>query len=236
MTDFSRRTVVRGAAWTTPVVLVVGAAPAFATSLRKDPGINGWVQVGTQQTSTNGTYDVEFDSTPNGAGPDGAPYGLYIYDVNLAPNDKFQNARITLWLNDTQSAASVSTLSGHSGSWNYLGSIGTATKPDGFSYTGYQFSYNGAIDAASYVTDSFDGQKRLYLGDFHVSIRANQVANNGSANMTYWVERSIDVQAQGAGPFVTRSFQRRNGQRGALGNGFPGGGSFRRAVGAGLPV
>lgn len=45
MTDFSRRTVVRGAAWTVPVLAVAAPIPAFAVSKRcrpfstcKDPG------------------------------------------------------------------------------------------------------------------------------------------------------------------------------------------------------
>ena len=227
MSDFTRRTIVRGAAWSTPVILAVGAAPAFATSLRKDPGINGWVQIGTRGTRTNGTYDVEFDSTINGAGPDGAPYGLYVYDVNRNPDDKFQNATMTLWINDTQSSTTVSTLAGHSGWSATATNIGSMVKPDGFSYTGYRFTYSPAILASSYVTDPFDGVQRLYLGDFHVNLRVDQVDNGSNANITYWIERSIDIQAQGTGPFVTRSFQRRNGARGALGQGFPGGANLR---------
>lgn len=236
MSAITRRNVVRSAAWSVPVIAVVAPIPAFATSIRKDPGINGWVRVATDETATGGTYDVDFDSTVSGVGPDGAPFGLYVYDVNQVPNDKFQNARITIWINDTQSAVTQTPQSGHGASWVYAGSVGSQTKPDGYSYTGYRYNYSGSILASSYVTDPSDGAKRLYLDDFHVSMRANQNSNNASANLTYWVERYIEIQSQGVGPYVARSFQRRNGQRGPLGNGFPGGGSFRRAIDAGLSV
>lgn len=40
----NRRSILKAAAWTAPVVTLATAAPAFATSpIRKDPGINGWV-------------------------------------------------------------------------------------------------------------------------------------------------------------------------------------------------
>ena len=39
MSDFSRRTVVRGAAWTVPVVAVAANAPAFATSHEPPPPV-----------------------------------------------------------------------------------------------------------------------------------------------------------------------------------------------------
>jgi hypothetical protein len=228
----TRRTVTRAAAWTAPMIAVSVAAPAFATSTRKDPGINGWVQVGTDEVNNqNGTYDVEFDSTVNGVGPDGSPYGLYLYDVNVSPADKFQNAKMTFWLNDTQSSVVPSTLTGHGAAWLYAGTVGSQTKPDGFSYTGYLYTYNAPILAAAY-----DGT-RLFLQDLHINLRANQVSNDAQANMTYWVERSIEIQTNGVGAFVPKSFQRRNGQRGPLGNGFPGGGSLQRlGADAGLPV
>lgn len=37
MSDFSRRTVVRGAAWSVPVIAIAGPVPAFAASLRCHP-------------------------------------------------------------------------------------------------------------------------------------------------------------------------------------------------------
>ena len=37
----NRRAVATGLAWSVPAVAMVSAAPSFAVSLRKDPGING---------------------------------------------------------------------------------------------------------------------------------------------------------------------------------------------------
>lgn len=221
MSDFSRRTLIRGAAWTTPVILAVGAAPAFATSLRKDPGINGWVQV---NYSTRYGFDAQFNSNINGNGPDGAPFGLYLYDVNLGPGntilDTVTNASITLWFRGGVSSWSRN---GTSSRWSNATSVVAQTKPDDLSYRGYRFDYNGSVPGSGFVVGS-DG--RLYLDDF------NFTANNvDSGDATFWVERRITVNS------VAQTFQRRNGERGSMGNGFPSGISSRRAVEtAGVPI
>lgn len=49
MTDFSRRTLVRGAAWTVPVVAVAATAPAFAASRCS---VSGGITVGPNMTTT----------------------------------------------------------------------------------------------------------------------------------------------------------------------------------------
>src|SRR5699024_6221352 len=76
----SRRSVTRGALWAAPTLVVTSAAPALATSLRKDPGINGWV-LNSLTSFRNRTYQLEVNSTVSSpATPDGAPYGLYLYE------------------------------------------------------------------------------------------------------------------------------------------------------------
>ena len=48
----SRRTLVKGAAWSVPVVAVAGAAPAFASSPPIPPrGMNGWVTLSRSNCS-----------------------------------------------------------------------------------------------------------------------------------------------------------------------------------------
>ena len=47
----SRRTLVKGAAWSVPVVAVGGAAPAFASSPIPPRGMNGWVTLSRQNCS-----------------------------------------------------------------------------------------------------------------------------------------------------------------------------------------
>lgn len=217
MTNLDRRTVMRTAAWTTPVIAVAAAAPAFATSLRKDPGINGWILISTTDRETRGqdTYKLRFDSDEPGVGPDGAPYGLYIYDVNLGPNntilDTFTNASITLWLrtdDDTTPSTGWST-AGSGAGWSAPTDAGLATKPDGLQYRGYRFAYNG-----SYTLNA-DG--RVYLTDLIATTTVN------GSDATYWLERQITVNG------TPQTFQRRNGDRGPLGNGFPS--SQRRVAG-----
>lgn len=217
----NRRTVVAGLAWTVPVVAVSATAPAYATSLRKDPGINGWVLVSTTDRE-NRSYDLRFDSDEPGFGPDGAPFGLYVYDVNRGPQgqilDTLAGAAVTLWLRtdrDTTPSRGWST-AGSGAGWSQATQLGVATKPDGLQYRGYRFDYNGTFTAAS------DG--RVYLTDLIASTGVN------GSDATYWVERTITVNG------VAQSFQRRNGDRGPLGQGFPGGASMRGAAPVGLPV
>ena len=44
-TGISRRTVAKAVAWSVPAIAVAATVPIAAASLRKDPGINGWVLV-----------------------------------------------------------------------------------------------------------------------------------------------------------------------------------------------
>lgn len=70
-TQPSRRTVVRGAAWTVPTVMIAGAAPAFATSPCYTPA--SWYAasriVFTDPDYSNANFDaqVTLESTPPGA-------------------------------------------------------------------------------------------------------------------------------------------------------------------------
>ena len=68
----SRRAVTRGALWAAPTLVVTSAAPAMAASLRKDPGVNGWVltsssrrRVSTGWSGGNYRYTLTVNSTVN---------------------------------------------------------------------------------------------------------------------------------------------------------------------------
>lgn len=203
----SRRTVSRAVAWGAPTIAVMACAPAYATSLRKDPGINGWVLVTTSNVERR-TYDLRFDSSVPGVGPDLAPYGLYVYDVNRNDAgqviDTLTNAEIVLWLRTDRDATPSTgwSLAGSGPGWSQPTDAGTQTKPDGLAYRGYRFTYTGAF------TPQPDG--RVYLADLVASTGVN------GSDATYWVERRITVNG------TPQTFQRRNGDRGPLGNGFPG--------------
>lgn len=209
----SRRTVLTAAAWTAPAIAVAATAPAYATSnpVRKDPGINGWMQV---TYGTTRGFDALFDSDPNGtdpATPDANPFGLYVYDVNIEDGrivDTIAGASIVLWFRARVSSWAYgpgnnnANGGGHGRGWSRPSYEGAQVKPDGTTYHGYRFDYTGP-----YVIHS-DG--RVWLQDVEVTAR-----NVPHDDATFWVERRIVVNGE------MQAFQRRNGERGPLGDGFP---------------
>ncbi|MCT1459461.1 hypothetical protein M3G03_07895 [Aestuariimicrobium sp. p3-SID1156] len=210
----SRRTLAAGAAWAIPAVAVVGSAPAHAASLRKDPGINGWVR-NTPNSLGRCGWSLEVDSTvTRGATPDGAPWGLYIYDVE--DGNTFTEAKLVYWIIGNQTA-SWSTLSGHSTCWNGPDRGTPRTKADGFLYTPYTWTYTCGINAAARGEDS-DGVERLYLGNFHVKATFTQPTQprDHCRDVTYWTQRFVTIDPDGSGPLPAseRTFERRNGTRG----------------------
>lgn len=118
----SRRTLVKGASWSVSAIATMAAAPAVAASppLRKDPGLNGWVLT---RTNTSGSCQntLEVSSVPEWMGGrvpptgDGAPYGLYLYDIE--PGDEIVNASMTYWLIGEQSEVEWEARSGHNACW-----------------------------------------------------------------------------------------------------------------------
>lgn len=203
MTDPTRRTLVRGAAWTVPVVAIAAAAPAFATSLRKDPGINGWVLNSTDDRG-NRRYNLRVDSNPaGGTTPDGAPFGLYVYDTNTAAGailDTLTAARLVYWIIGTQTeGATWAPNPGHGTGWSTPSRGATQVKPDGLAYTPYTFEYSGPFTLRD------DG--RVWLQEFDTTASFRQPANR-DGDVTYWTQRFITVNG------VTETFERRNGTRG----------------------
>jgi hypothetical protein len=210
MTSTSRRTVLN-AAWATPVISAVATAPAFATSVRNDPGINGWVLA--EWDPSDRTPDVSFDSDPAGQDPptpDGAPFGLYVRNVNRTPQgalaDTITNAAITLWMRGTATVqypegASTTPNGGGHGRWNLQPGVLTEVKPDGRTYRGYRFAYAGALSTPALV----GGQWQVYFEDFSVVMR-----NVQNSNATFWTERDVTVNG------VPLTFQRRAGEDGSF--------------------
>lgn len=218
----TRRSFATGVAWAVPAVAVAAAAPAHAVSLINYPGINGWIQ---NAPSYQGgcAWRLEVDSNPtrpNRSAPyspgltDGAPFGLYLYDVE--PTNTFSNAGITYWIIGEQTAT-WETRTGHGTCWSGPVRGTPATQADGLLYTPYTWSYGCPIDAANYAVDPIDGNKRLYLQDFHVQTTFTQPWNF-CLNVTYWAERYIDVDPDGAGtaPAQHKCFKRRNGTNGTF--------------------
>ncbi|WP_370894201.1 hypothetical protein [Janibacter sp. GXQ6167] len=199
-----------------PILAFGAAAPTFAASLRKDPGINGWVR-NTPRWQGGCGYTLEVDSTINGVGPDGAPYGLYVYDIT--DDSVIADPKITYWIIGNQTAAWTNR-SGHSSCWEYEGRGASARKADGYIYTPYTWTYNCALDPEDRQTDAL-GVERLYLGGFHVQASFTQ-GFNWCRNVTYWTQRFITIDPDGPNspqPAEELTFERRNGTLGPFRSG-----------------
>ncbi len=140
-------------------------------------------------------------SLPETAGPDGAPFGLYVYDSETT--DIITNARLVYWIIGSPENLTWTSLPGHSNCWSspFTGTL--AQKSDGLYYTPYTFTYTCPIDPTQAVIDS-DGVKRLYLGDFHVRASFRQLGSLCD-NVTYWTQRFITINGE------EFTFERRNG-------------------------
>lgn len=214
--QLSRRTLAKGGAWSIPVLMVGAAAPAFAASLRKDPGINGWV-LNTPRSLGDCAHTLEVNSAIAGKGPDGAPFGLYLY--NIADDAVITSPSITYWIIGNQRATWTS-LSGHSTCWAYQGRGTPQAKRDGFTYTPYTWSYTCTVNPADRQTGA-DGVERLFLGNFHVRASFTQPSTQCD-NVTYWTQRAITIDPDGpngAEPAERLTFERRNGSLGPFRSG-----------------
>lgn len=211
----SRRAVATGLAWSVPAVAMVSAAPSFAASLRKDPGINGWV-LNSPEYHYFCRRSLEVNSAPSNPGPtpDGAPWGLYLYDVSK--DASYSDAKLVYWVRGDhvkQNKITWQTATGHSAKWEGPETGRPQTKADGFEYTPYTWKYTGTINPADVKSDG-----RLYLETFHVKATNFSMSENGQClPLDYWTYREIVVDPDGpTGPQqpTTLNFERRNGPSG----------------------
>lgn len=212
----NRRAVATGLAWSVPAVAMVSAAPSFAVSLRKDPGINGWVQARFPK-GYSCTRSIEVNSAPSGAGPtpDGAPYGLYLYDVSK--DASYSGAKLVYWVRGTHTAKqnpiTWRTGTQHSAQWSGPVRGDAQTKADGAVYTPYTWTYTGTINPGNVKSDG-----RLYLGNFHVYTDSFSMSENGRClDLDTFAYREIVVDPDGpTGPQQPKTlhFERRNGDNG----------------------
>ena len=193
---------------------MVSAAPSFAVSLRKDPGINGWV-LNTTRDLGGCRRSLEVNSAPSNPGttPDGAPFGLYLYDVS--PEGVYSNAKLVYWVRGNHVAQNKITwqaAAGHSAKWEGPVLGDAQTKADGFKYTPYTWKYTGTIDPANVKDDG-----RLYLENFHVyTSDFYQGTRYQCSPLDYWTYREIVVDPDGPGDQQSQTlhFERRNGDSG----------------------
>lgn len=193
----TRRTLVRGAAWTSPVIALAATAPAVAASPPiKVPGINGCVLNTPTSLSGSCRWSLHVNGRSDQGSYQGASYGLYVYDVNTT--DVMTNAYLIYWIIGTQTGVSWSRNSGSG--WGTPTSIGTAVKDDGLTYTGYRSEYTPAIIPAG-------GGGTVFLTDFDWTATFTQNSTYCS-NVTYWTERHITING------ADQTFERRIGTNG----------------------
>ena len=207
----TRRTVVKGAAWAVPTISVGTLAPRLAASLRIVPGINGWVS-NSPESLGNCSHRLEVNSNPSNAGstPDGAPFGLYLY--NVQPGAVITNPQITYWIIGNQTAASWTNLAGHGSCWGNASRGTPQTKSDGLLYTPYTWTYSNSPSCALNPAN-VDGNGRLWLQHFRSRASFTQPSDRCN-DVTYWTQRRITIDPYGDGNPQVLTFERRNGTRG----------------------
>ena len=179
----SRRAVATGLAWSVPAVAMVSAAPSFAASLRKDPGINGWVL--NSPTNHGGCrYSLEVNSAPSrgGATPDGAPWGLYLYDVQ--PGAVITNPQITYWIIGNQTANWDNITPGHGRCCGNASRGTPQTKSDGLLYPPYTWTYSNSPSCALNPAN-VDGNGRLDVINRRASGSTDQYELSDSGTLRF---------------------------------------------------
>lgn len=230
----TRRNLVRGAAWSVPVIAVAAQAPAFAVSPTLNNAINGWVTVSNPNDGSS-RANWSLNGNRNQGSYQGTPYGLYVLGTNAA--DVISAAAIELDIagNNNISWDPSGT------SWDSVTRVGTIVRnEDGdggltapVRFTRYRFQYTGG-----YTSITSGGVERKWLDDFIVtSGNYDPPSYNGSGDsnkggLTIWMRRFVTVNGQ------QRFFERRQGDMGFLDyfGGGAGSAASRMAAGAKLHV
>lgn len=108
-----RRTVVKGAMWSAPVIAVGTAAPAGAVS-PLPPGLQGWVTVGKNcNTFGNDTLTINGTGGNGAEPPNTGTRGIWIYITTSSTT--LANARMTFYYPNSVAPSTWSAASGNSG-------------------------------------------------------------------------------------------------------------------------
>lgn len=175
----SRRTVVRGAAWSVPVVAFAGAAPAFAASL--PPGLQGWVTVAKRCRWTSQST-LEIDG--RGSYPD---RGLWIY--NTRETTTIADAKITYYFPNSLGTLTWQAAAGNS-RWSVPAVDNSAPVIAG--HTAYTSTYTGGWQ---FVDSPGDGVDYTYAtGQPHFS--ANLSYSSCQRTITAYARRSVIVNGE----------------------------------------
>lgn len=172
----SRRTLVRGAAWSVPVVMTAGAAPAFAAS--RDFGLNGWVSVRRQAPSfctTGATSRISIDG--RGDYPD---RGLWVYPTRVG--DTVRDISITFYVSANIPPLTFARAEGDAGAWSVPTSVGLTTV-DGTSVRAYTMRYLRTVTAAEGLT--------VLIANPHFT-----ATYSGCRPVSMWARRSVTINGE----------------------------------------
>lgn len=180
----TRRSVLRAAAWTTPVIATAVAAPAFAASQDKY-GLNGWVYVKwsskwEQFKNKKGKLEWRLREylTLDGRGEE-PNIGLWVSETK--PGDVISNVSIVFYTSVTESLTWTA-LSGNSGAWS-TPTAEPVTTLNGVSVRPYRTTYLSPITATSPTTT---------LNNDLVF----QTTGSGVASAKVWALRSVSVNGK----------------------------------------
>lgn len=194
-TTLKRRTLVKGAAWVSPAIVVGNAAPAMAAS--RPPGLQGWVTVGKQCRRGGDTLTIDGTGGDNANPPTDNSRGIWIF--NVTASTVLTNARITIYypssLNITWAAAT-----GNSG-WSVP--TADATVPSRPGFTGYTSTYSGAWNFFNNTNNLDDHFRANGRPNFTGSVTLSDSACNTNG-LTVYSYRRVNVNGNllefGRGP------------------------------------
>ena len=185
-TVMRRRTVVKGAAWSAPVIAVGTAAPAHAASL--PPGLQGWVTVGK-----NCNWQSDDVLTINGTGgngvepPNSGTRGLWIY--NTTSSTTVANARITFYYPDSLGSLTWTAEPSNSG-WS-VPQVSTVDPPIA-GFTAYTTYYTGGWQFRDLPGTDNDYTRATGRPNF---VASKQI-NNCDGTIQVYARRTVTVDGQ----------------------------------------
>ncbi len=157
----SRRTVMKGAAWSAPLLVAAVAAPAYAASDKVPAkGLNGWVEVG--RSCGFGTNTYYLDGTKGSFHTGGTKdRGIWLF---AGPAAAISGATMIVYL----SKSDLSFTNGSGAGWSNLvrSSADDATKPaNGF--FAYKATYTGGwtYQTGNFVDNNGDPQTQVWVAN-----------------------------------------------------------------------
>ncbi|WP_251445753.1 MULTISPECIES: hypothetical protein [unclassified Microbacterium] len=156
----SRRTVMKGAAWSAPLLIAAVAAPAYAASGKVPPkGLNGWVEL--RRNCDNNTFVIDgTGSFTNGGTND---RGIWLFAGNT-PAPVISGATIIFYINKSNLTFTNSSGSGWS---NLVRSSGDDGSSPASGYYAYKTTYTGTwtYHTGNFVDNNGDPQTQVWVAD-----------------------------------------------------------------------